>query len=280
MKIIIISITLFISQLAFANAKNEFNIDQDEYSIKLSSKEVTTSMGLEYLTRYSVYENGRFVHSGAYGGRFFSCRKDKPQVKPIKSETGQIGWIIIGYGICGNTVSNNIELVIPVKEMWGSQTLYMNKTFISKQEPILKPTKNGAEVWFYEQNWGNGGTATSIFVPRKLLVSKKDYSSSIRKGDILENIDFLESRSTSDWLKPHFISLFVAGIEDANPQLMSYAINKYYKKEDKEWYEVFVKDGSIQGVRTVLDQVKSLRSLYEDVQGTVSWDFNLNKNSL
>jgi pyocin large subunit-like protein len=72
----------------------------------------------------------------------------------------------------------------------------------------------------------------------------------------------------------------VAGIEDANPQLMSYAINKYYKKEDKEWYEVFVKDGSIQGVRTVLDQVKSLHSLYEDVQGTVSWDFNLNKNSL
>ena len=74
--------------------------------------------------------------------------------------------MIVGYGICGNTVSNRVVLVIPVKNMWGGKSVYVSETIIAKEVPKIVPKKNGADVWFYEQNWGKGGTASSLFVPR------------------------------------------------------------------------------------------------------------------
>ncbi|CAM4237843.1 hypothetical protein [Pseudoalteromonas byunsanensis] len=270
-----IAIAIFFSHLSIASIEDNFTIGEDKYSIKISSTEVTTATGQAQLIRYSVYENGQFVHSSSTGGRFFSCRKDKPAVKAIQSAQGNIGWMIVGYGICGNTLSNNIELVIPAKNLWGGKTLYLNKTFIAKETPHLIPTIEGAEVWFHQQNWGNGGTATSIFVPRKLLISKQTGNFSISKGDVFENISTLESMAKDSWLKPNFISLFVAGIEDANPPLMQYAIDKYYQKEMQTWYEVYVQDGSFTGVNSLVKQVEVIRSLYHDMKYTVSWDFDL-----
>ncbi|WP_105169969.1 hypothetical protein [Pseudoalteromonas sp. T1lg23B] len=270
-----IAIAIFFSHLSLASIENNFTIGEDKYVIKVSSSEVTTATGQAQLIKYSVYENGQFVHSSAAGGRFFSCRKDMPTLKPVQSKQGTIGWMIVGHGICGNTLSNNIELVIPAKNLWGGKTLYLNKTFIAKETPHLVPTKNGAEVWYHQQNWGNGGTATSIFVPRKWLILKRTDASSISKGDVFENINTLEIMAKDSWLKPNFISLFVAGIEDANPALMQYAIDKYYEKDMQSWYEVYVQDGSFAGVNSLVKQLEVVRSLYHNMKYTVSWDFDL-----
>lgn len=258
---------------------NTFTISEDTYSLKVASKEVTTSKGLEQLISYSVYENKKFIHSSSYGGRFFSCRQDKPKIKAINSEKGQVGWMIVGYGICGNTVSNRVELVIPVKNMWGGKSVYVSETIIAKEVPKIVPKKNGADVWFYEQNWGKGGTASSIFVPRKLVILKDDYSSTIKKGDVFQDIEVLESLKSNEWLRPNFISLFVAGLEDANPQLMNYALENYYKTEDKAWYEVYVKNGTKEGLFRLIRKVEVLRDLYEEVKGSVTWNLELNKSS-
>lgn len=66
-------------------------ISEDTYSLKVASKEVTTSMGLEQLISYSVYENKKFIHSSSYGGRFFSCRQDKPKIKANKGQSLNLG---------------------------------------------------------------------------------------------------------------------------------------------------------------------------------------------
>lgn len=254
-------------------------INEDSYSLKVVTKEVTTSMGLEQLISYSVYENKKFIHSNSYGGRFFSCRQAKPKIEAINSEKGQVGWMIVGYGICGNTVSHRVELVVPVKSMWGGKSLYMSKTIIAKETPKIVPKKNGADVWFYEQNWGNGGTASSIFVPRKLVIRKDNYSSIIKKGNVFQEIEILESQKSNEWLQPNFISLFVAGIEDANPKLMNYALENYYKIEDKQWYEVYVQNGDKEALIRLIEKVKGLRELYEEVKGSVTWSLELNKSS-
>lgn len=277
----LLNFSLFLfSCFSFAKENiNTFVINEDSYSLKVVTKEVTTSMGLEQLISYSVYENKKFIHSNSYGGRFFSCRQAKPKIEAINSEKGQVGWMIIGYGICGNTVSHRVELVVPVKSMWGGKSLYMSKTIIAKETPKIVPKKSGADVWFYEQNWGNGGTASSIFVPRKLVIRKDNYSSIIKKGNVFQEIEVLESQESNEWLQPNFISLFVAGIEDANPKLMNYALENYYKIEDKQWYEVYVQNGDKEALIRLIEKVKGLRELYEEVKGSVTWSLELNKSS-
>ncbi|MCF6437150.1 hypothetical protein [Pseudoalteromonas sp. MMG022] len=274
-KTFIAATALAFSHFCMATIEAQFTHGSDKYVLKVTSTDVTTATGPAQLFRYSVYENSRFVHSNANGGRLFSCRKEKPNVEPIRSEQGQIGWMIVGYAICGNTLSNNIELVVPVKNLWGGKTVYLNKTFVAKEPPYLVPTKDGSQVWFYQQNWGKGGTATSIFVPRKLFILKNADIASISKADVYDNIGILEQMAKDSWLKPNFISLFVAGIEDANPPLMQYAIDKYYQKEQQAWYEVYIPEGSFSGVNSLVKRVEVVRSLYHDMRDTLSWDMAL-----
>ena len=267
MTIIAFTISVLFSQISCDETPHEFRVADNTYSLRISSSDVTTRFGRERLVRYSVYENGKFIHGENRDcGRVFTCPYEQPvEIKGVHSNKRQIGWMISGGGVCGNTYSLRNELIIPIiKHSPG----FMNRTFVSKSDPIFFPTEGGAEVCYWQQNWGGGGTATSFFVPRKLLIG----THAIRKGDVFENLEKFEPSTDDDYLQPGFLSLFVAGLEDANPELMRYAIQNYYKGEDQEWYEVHIKDGSLEGVELLAQKVEGLRSLHQDVKWCVSWD--------
>jgi len=242
--------------------------------LKVSIHEVTTDRGQEDLISYSVYYGGNFIHGENYGGRFFSCRLSiEPKIFPLHSKSGQIGWMIAGSGICGNTHSYRVELVVPVQRFSGRNWSYMSKTIISKLIPSIVPKHNAAIIWFFEQNWGHGGTSTSVFVPRKLVVLPAECK--IRKGNVLKDINYIEVNPPEKWLKPNFIGLFLAGIEDANPDLMEYAIQNFYQKEDSEWCEVFMEKGTKAHLQSLVNKVKATRQLYNELTNALTWEMDI-----
>lgn len=256
-----------------------YSVGEDKFQLKVNYKDVITDFGQEL--NYSVYKNNHIIYSRDKRGQFFSCKPGPPGIEPVQSESRQIGWMIVGAGICGNTFSYLVEIIVPINNPYVSNHgTYLAKRFVSKDMPIVTSYKEGLEVWYYQQNWGNGGTATSIFMPRKLLIKTDGYEPGIYKGNILNNISFIENIEVNkwpEWLKPGFLGLFVAGLEDVNAPLMRYAIDNYYSESDKDWYENYFASGNKEYVIDLVNRVENLRKLYEEIRYSVSWDMVLNE---
>ncbi len=277
MTIIVLIVSVLFSQVPDTEPAKAFTVGADTYSLTTRSREVSLRDVYgwrQQLVLYSVYKNEKFLHpSRIDGGRFFSCPFDRTvEIKNIFSEERQIGWMLVGGGICGNTFSYRIELIIPETSEHSPE--YHQFTFITKVIPNLIPTEKGAKVCFFEQNWGGGGTATSFYVPKKLEIDVTRGRADIRKGDVFENLDYFEWESgTPGSGTKTFLGPFVAGLEAKYPDLMRYAL-QYYDNDDRDWYDVHFKDGSLEGMKSLVTKVEALRSLHEEVKSVVDWNLS------
>lgn len=275
MNLLALSVVILLFQVPDTEPAKAFTVGADTYSLTTRSREVSLRDGYgwrQQLVLYSVYKNEKFLHPFRIdAGRFFSCPFDRTvEIKNIFSEERQIGWMLVGGGICGNTFSYRIELIIPKTSEHFPE--YHQFTFISKVIPNLIPTEKGAKVCFFEQNWGGGGTATSFRVPKKFEIDVTRGRAEITKGDVFENLDYFEYESGKPGSGTKtFLGPFVAGLEAANPDLMRYAL-QYYDKDDRGWYDRHFKDGSLEGMKSLVTKVEALRSLHEEVKNVVNWD--------
>lgn len=268
MKKIIFLVFLLASTLVNASQNQQsFQTDSNTYELKYKVKAVTTSSGEKDLVLYSIYKNGKFVHAEKEGGgRFFSCGFERPKVLSVKTTKKQIGWMLVGGGICGNTYSYKVELVIPVESY---STTYFSKTIISKALPLIEPTQNGFSLWYYEQNWGRGGTATSFYVPSKIVVDLSDAFFGFKKGNLLKDIHVLEKSSSPEWLRS-FLGFFVAGIRDVNPELMQYALCNHYSIEQADWIAFHFEKADKEYLREIIDKVRATKELLKVTDGVTS----------
>ncbi|MDG1324298.1 MAG: hypothetical protein P8P49_00930 [Opitutales bacterium] len=219
---------------------NVFCKDAREYSFSLHDlnvslrpeyREITTNNGQACMVLYSVYSGGQFLHPEGQGGRMQSCGKREPDVINLISEKKQLGWMILGWGICGNTMSRKVELILPSP----LSKSYFHKTLISKTTPSLNYLQdNRLEIWYFQQNWGNGNTSESFFVPRKLVIDQSFWGTHSFPGNIFKNIAWFEKNENDLGLKPGFLGLFTAGIQDLNPLLMQYALDNHYIESQKD----------------------------------------------
>lgn len=271
MKKITILLLALVPLFGFANENSlSFKSGETTFDIKYKVREVTTSSGLQDLVLYSVFKNGKFIHSAKEdGGRFFSCKYKKPIVKPVKSLNRQVGWILLGGGICGNTFSYKAELIIPVEKYSISYYSYL---FYSKELPIIEPLEDGISIWSFEQNWGNGGTATSFFVPSKVTVNLSNDFFEFKKGNILDDIKFIEDMKSNEWLIS-FLGLYTSGIRDVNPELMQYALDNYYSEEQKGLISVHLKGGDKKYLKQLIDKAAITQDLLKETNGVVSVEF-------
>lgn len=270
MKTFILLLFFLVPVLVNANQnQHTFKTGSNIFELKYKVKGVTTRSGAQDLVLYSIYKNGQFVHAEKEdGGRFFSCRYKKPEVFPVKTTKKQIGWMLVGGGICGNTSSYKVELIIPVESY---STTYFTKTLISKESPLIQLTQNGFSMWYYEQNWGRGGTATSFYVPNKVVVDLSDDFFSFKKGDILKDVQVLEKSGSPEWLRS-FLGFFVAGIRDVNPELMHYALSNHYSIEQKDWIAIHFGKADKKYLQEIVNKVKVTNELLKEIKGVTAID--------
>lgn len=273
MRSIICILPLFCSALAIGNDyESSYTIENTSFTIKLKIQEITTYYGQEKLVNYSVYKNGKFIHPKNYeGGRFISHSKKQCKLYLVGKHGKEFGWLIEGHGIDGNTHSYKYDLVIPNLST-TSKSKYLNKQFVAKRFPLIQINEKVVSLWYYEQNWGKGGTSTSIYVPRRLdVITNNLFDIEIRKGNILDGIEILNNPSIDDYLMPNFLGLFVAGIQDLNSNLMKYALEKYFNKNELSWYKGYGLPTTKKDLEELVKKVDTAHILYDQVDSFVDW---------
>jgi hypothetical protein len=249
--------------------QSSYSTDDAELRLQVSWEEASSSMGQVLEVRYSVHRDQPPLQGRPGAGRFVSCVNRQPTIEPLLFEGDPIGWMITGWGICGNTWSHIIELVLPRDPQDGGPG-YSSASFLSKDVPQIVTSSGGLEIWYYEQNWGGGGTSTSFFMPRKLRVDLEGGVSVVR-GNVRTNVDFLENNPVSDWLRPGFLGLFAAGLEDANPELMQYALDHHYSERQEELYSEHFRSGKKEYLSSLVARIEQVRDLHQEIAPVVSW---------
>ena len=269
-----------VAQIKPVTTESIFQFDGNEYKIKVKVRDAANSSGHGQIISYSVYLNNKFIHPADWdGGSVTGCRypftelQDNFTVSTLESDSISIGWIISTGGICGNTKSSKLVFIIPPHKRWGNLIEY---ELLAKQEPLIRNNNGKIEIWYIYQEWGRGGTSTSIFVPQKIIIdpSKKYKYEIISKGNVLNGILEID---TSEWgyYKNHFLNLYVAGLNDLNIELMEYSLNNLYNSDETDWYNSFFGgDNQISKnyFTNIINDIKNVRGLNEKYKWYTKWE--------
>ena len=270
-----------VAQIKPVTTESIFQFDGNEYKIKVKVRDAANSSGHGQIISYSVYLNNKFIHPSEWdGGNITGCRypytelKDNFSISTLEADNISIGWIISTGGICGNTKSSKLVFIIPpLKSAYGN---YLEYELLAKQEPIIRNNNGKIEIWYIYQEWGRGGTSTSIFVPQKIIIdpSKKYKYEIISKGNVLNGILEID---TSEWgyYKNYFLNLYVAGLNDLNIELMEYSLNNLYNSDETDWYNSFFGgDNQISKnyFTNIINDIKNVRGLNEKYKWYTKWE--------
>jgi hypothetical protein len=219
-----------------ATFRSEFEREGVRFTIEGRVRQVTLASGPGELVCYSVRMDGRFVHpERADGGRLIGCRYGERDVRATLFPDARqpLGWMLSTGSICGNTHSRRVALVtVPRQERGGFAGTYVETTFDCKRTPLFRPAASGLEVWAEEQDWGRGGTSSSIVVPFAWLVPQVGHP---RRLPLPEDWTLWHP----DLDKPHFLSVYVAGRNEGQAGLMRAAVRSLYLPESEPWYAAF-----------------------------------------
>jgi len=221
------------------------------------------------LLHYDVYKNSAMLMPHGRGGVAVGCKifarltGDVASIEVLKIKGIPVGWTIYTAGICGNTFSSEIILVIP----HGDE--YVARTLIAKEEPIIRVRANKLEIWYCYQEWGEAGTAGSVFVPELIIVDPRQESidNIITRGDVF-GILRLDTKAWEDY-ESNFLALFTAGLRDLNIRVMQYAVENLYKAKDKQWYEWFF-GGRLPTSRAELSKFVEELKHYKQIEAKIS----------
>lgn len=179
---------------------------------------------------YSVLVNGNATFgSDSISGRLFLCSYDKTQLPKdflkITSVQGEnIGFLVGGLGECGAASSYIYHFVVPAQAAGPG---YDSIQFQSKTEPILRKKGNDFEIWYLRQE-GVCGTALQFYVPNLILKPHEEW---MEKSKLPKDISLIPQFQGFQ-ITP-FSSLFVAGVQTRDAELMRYAVQFYPTDRDE-----------------------------------------------
>jgi hypothetical protein len=274
MKSVICLLLLIISDLVIYGKELTYSYQNQDKDLILKANlqkiENSKGSGIGFLFNYKVFFNEKRVGSFPQGGGEIEfCGYTPPRVNGVSSPEKQIGWMILGNEVCGNTNSLSVEIIIPDIQ----NEVFLKRSFISKVRPVQTNFTGGVAFWFSSQNWGKGNTAQSFFTLQKFIIMHDGDSPIIRHGNILVDLQKYEKECTEKWLRPNFLSLFSSGIRDANPYLMQYALENYYNRDDIQWYKAHFPDPSRKTMKKLIDRMTVTRELNEEVGEIGGWTF-------
>lgn len=209
----------------FANASGRheearFSWHGKEFKLRVTVSEVTEPNTFENVkVEYTIHKDGRFMHrADQSGGVTWGCINGgkalplpKDILRPLLIGTQQVGWMFDLFAACGNAASKHLHMIVISDEK--DRDAYNSKDFIGKVSPIIAAAPDGqsATVWSVYQEWGDGATVESFFVPRGFRVALN-----------APHQVFAEERLPSDVTKwPRF-----AGLPYTKPSYVVAAINQ------------------------------------------------------
>ena len=235
-------------------ALHELEIGGATYTLRTSTREVRLAYDDGCLIHYTVRREGKVLHPRDWeGGRLVGCsynrcETDRRRVEPFPDAKNPIGWVITVGAWCGNTHGKRHRIVLPPLEERGA---YRELTIRSKAGLTLRRTEEGLEIWGADQDWGHGGTATSIFVPFRYVLNDRGEDSRPPLPADPKAWPKLEIDSGP-------MGWFVAGLDTWNPAVMRAALGRW---DDLEKHARWVRGF---GLPTERKQLEALIAAVED----------------
>ena len=237
-----------LSSYAYEPAFGEFiqQINGVEYKLKLKIQDVKSGDGVGQLHTFSIYRAGKFVHSSKMdGGRITGCRtfgpdgglKDFLNATAIENNMSAVIWRISLKTACGGNASHYTDHYIVVQNQ-GHYDEFTIKDFKWHVGYVSK--ENNFTIYYMEQDWGGGGTSTSIFVPRKYVIEKSNWGLYGNEAQItlneLVSIPWNKDEQTGKVTPLSFPNLFQYCMDQQAPDVCDYAVNNTFKEPELQWY--------------------------------------------
>lgn len=248
--------------------KASFRSEYGVFDITARIVEVTEPYTFQDLrVDYTVRWNGKILpRSDLNGGTTWGClygdKHKMPDrvIEPLMLNKQQIGWSFNLLGICGNTTSTHTHWVVVWPEK--KRENYQTKDFISKVKPLIVPNvpSGTATVWYLYQEWGQGGTAGSFFVPKvfELQAYKPNTYSAFGKASLPADI---KAWPVFDDLPYVTASYIVAGIQSFDSTPIRVVMNGL-PDQDKEHLKYV-------GLPNTAEELKKLADGLDAVKPTV-----------
>jgi len=233
---------------AYESASETFTqiVSGSDYTIKVTVKDISTGNGAGQLHEFSVYKDGNFLHADSspyFAGRIFECRNFGPETglseylnaEPVKTNLPFIIWRVTVREGCGNAVRIN-DVFISVQA--GSDE-YRIANISGREGVHLVETNDELIAYYNEQEYGLGGTSTSVLVPRKTVLVPRSEDRPLTLAELANGNIFSEENFNAWGGNVHFINVFFLGLTQKDPELTKFALGNLYKHEDEQWYESF-----------------------------------------
>lgn len=238
-----------LSSHAYDPAFGEFaqQVNGVEYKLKVKIQDVKFGNGVGHLHTFSIYRDGKFVHSSKMdGGRITGCRvfgpdgglKDFLNATAIENNMSAVIWRISLRTGCGGNTSRSTDHYIVVQnkgdyDEFTIEDLKWHVAYASKEKNFT--------IYYMEQDWGGGGTYTSIFVPRKYVIEKFGWGLYGNKAQITLNellsIPWNKYEQTGKVTPLSFPNLFKSCMDQQAPDICDYAVNNTFKEAEMQWYK-------------------------------------------
>jgi hypothetical protein len=179
------------------------------------------------LVRFTVRRNGKFLHSTLSfdGGRLAGMKwgfggESWLKVEDLVPEAGP-GWIVHVPESAGSAMSLHACVVTPRENSYDTLV-------IGTKDPLVqRVTARGVDLWGSYQEWGGGGTSTSVFVPFRIHVGP---GIAPRReplpSDALVCVDSVGMMG--------FAGVFIGGMRERNPDLMRDALDRLFVEPEPE----------------------------------------------
>ena len=216
-----------------SSKQSEFSYNNNTYKLIVNSTEEVYDFHIsQYLTlSYEVYKNGELINNIEKKGNIIEGGCDhiggRDYTIDLLNKDGNIGWILHSPKYCGASSSGALAtIIVPSKQ---------NDNYTSKQVEIAgvlseikyEHHEKGIDFYYAKQDYGLSGTWSSIYVPYKFTynINKNIF----HPADMhIEDIKYID---------PYFLGIFMRGFYSKDKELMQYALDYYYDKEDLNWYE-------------------------------------------
>jgi hypothetical protein len=245
-----------------------FERDGIRYELKIAAKEISEAGAPADLVRFRVLRDGVFVPTGRPdGGRLVSYKYaygEPAEVRVQRLDVGGAGagWIVGACGSAGNARHWDFA-VITLRDDGDAKSRFHSEVHTSAKEwPVLRDLGRAAELWAFWQDWGRGGTVSSIYVPYRLAIEP---GAPARRAPLPPDFDAwpgaFEGRS--------FPGAFVAGMRERSPELMSAALSRLWAVREVDWYAGYGLPRTPAELHEMIELTRRIRDAYRSLDALV-----------
>jgi len=265
-----------------------------KYTLKVKVRDVTNDRGelgqFHDLNIYK-YEKGRpggEILLNIQSEKIWGCRTFGPSgglsdflnASPVKVDGPYIVWHIFTDVHCGMRTRTSANYIL----INTNSDTYTITSTVAPDGMLLVQNEDKFFIYSHYQDWGKGGTSTSLLIPLKEQIHPSSGRAKLSLGDVKDGKIYNEKSFGSWGTYKGFMNVFYLGLIQREPSLTKYALEELYKPKELAGYSEFICGGpsckpnqntskewfervhqKLTGLPETLEEIRKMGTIFEDL---------------